>query len=309
MNTRQESKLKMYSATRDFLAPNEAITSNLPEFAPNFSVLQSTIREIQLISETQKDVRTGLAKDKKDVRNTLIALSSDNSRKVFAFAKIAGNKTLMDSVCFSISDFGRLTDVDLKDYAENMYKKAEAIIGELATYGITPETQKALGDAIKTHDTWMEKPRMGITEKRQATVKMGGLFEIADTTLEKIDAIVDIVRLTQANFYVGYKTARRLVDFGTGVIALKATAVDITDGKPLNGAIFSFASENINPAAGEKPVTIRKKTAAKGSFHIRNMRAGVYKIAIKKAGYRAKEVTVEIPDGVRSDLKVELEKV
>ncbi|MFA5817806.1 MAG: hypothetical protein WC854_00825 [Bacteroidales bacterium] len=98
MNTKQESKVKMYSATRDFLVPNEAITINLPEFAQNFTVLQSTIREIQLISETQKEVRTGLAKDKKDVRNTLIALSADNSRKVFAFAKIAGNKTLMDSV-------------------------------------------------------------------------------------------------------------------------------------------------------------------------------------------------------------------
>ena len=309
MNTRQESKLKMYSATRDFLAPNEAITANLPEFAQNFSVLQSTIREIQLIGETQKDVRTGLAKDKKDVRNTLIALSSDNSRKVFAFAKITGNKTLMDSVSFSISDFGRLTDVDLKDYAENMYKKAEAIIGDLATYGITPETQKALGEAIKAHDAWMEKPRMGITEKRQATVRMGELFEIADTTLDKIDAIIEIVRITQSNFYVGYKTARRLIDFGTGVIALKATAVDVANGKPLNGAIFTFASESTNLAAGEQPVTIRKKTAAKGSFHIRNMRPGVYKVAIKKAGYKVKEVTVDIPEGVRSDLKVELEKV
>ncbi|MDO9066546.1 MAG: carboxypeptidase-like regulatory domain-containing protein [Chloroflexota bacterium] len=299
----------MYSATRDFLVPNEAITINLPEFAQNFTVLQSTIREIQLISETQKEVRTGLAKDKKDVRNTLIALSADNSRKVFAFAKIAGNKTLMDSVSYSISDFQRMTDVDLKDYAENMYKKAEAIIGDLATYGITPETQKALGEAIKAHDAWMEKPRMGITEKRQATVRMGELFEIADTTLDKIDAIIEIVRITQSNFYVGYKTARRMVDFNTGVIALKATAVDIANGKPLNGAVFTFASDGTSFTGSEQPVTIRKKTAAKGSFHIRNMRAGAYKVVIKKTGYKVKEVTIDIPEGERSDLKVELEKV
>jgi hypothetical protein len=308
MNTKQQSKVKMYSASRDFLEPNASITAPLPEFEPNFILLKNTIRDIQLISETQKDVRTGLAKDKKDVKNKLITLSADNSRKVFAYAKNKGNKTLMDSVDFSISDFQRMTDVDLKDFAENMHKKAEAIITELATYGITPETQKTLGEAIKAHDSWMERPRIGITEKRQATIRLGELFAIADVTLEKIDAIIEIVRLTQANFYVGYKTARKLVDFNSGVIALKATAVDIANGKPLNGAIFTFATYETNLAANEQPVLIRKKTATKGSFHIRNMRPGVYKVAIKRAGYKAKEVTLDIPDGVRSDLKVELEK-
>lgn len=308
MNTKQESKVKMYSASRDFLEPNAAITTPLPEFTQNFTVFQSTLNELRLIGEMQKDVRTGLAKDKKDMKNNLISLSADNSRKVFAYAKNKGNKTLMDSVDFSISDFQRMTDVDLKDYAENMLKKAEAIISDLATYGITQETQKALGEAIKAHDAWMEKPRMGITEKKQATVRLGELFAIADATLEKIDAIIEIVRLTQANFYVGYKTARRLVDFNTGVIALKATAVDIANGKPLNGAIFTFTSDGMNSNGSEQPVTIRKKTAAKGSFHLRNIRAGVYKVAIKKTGYKVKEVTIDIPEGERSDLKVELEK-
>ena len=214
----------------------------------------------------------------------------------------------MDSVGFSLSDFRRMTDVDLKDYAENMLKKAEAIISDLATYGITEETQKALSEAIKAHDAWMEKPRMGITEKKQATVRLGELFTIADATLKKIDAIIEIVRLTQANFYVGYKSARRLVDFNTGVIALKATAVDIANGKPLNGAIFTFASDGMNSISSEQPVTIKKKTAAKGSFHLRNIRPGVYNVVIKKTGYKVKEVTIDIPEGERSDLKVELER-
>ena len=93
-----------------------------------------------------------------------------------------------------------------------------------------------------------------------------------------------------------------------GVIALKATAVDIANGKPLNGAIFTFTSDGMNSNGSEQPVTIRNKTAAKGSFHIRNIRAGFYKVAINKPGYKVKEVTVSISGGERSDLKVELEK-
>jgi hypothetical protein len=53
---------------------------------------------------------------------------------------------------------------------------------------------------------------------------------------------------------------------------------------------------------------VRTGRLAKGSFHIMNMRSGVYKVEVKRAGYKEKEVTVNIPEGVRSDLKVELEK-
>lgn len=75
MNTKQETKLRMYLAVRDFLVPNEAITKELPEFTPRFTTFQSKIKQIQLIGESQKDVRTGLAKDKKDLRSTLITLA------------------------------------------------------------------------------------------------------------------------------------------------------------------------------------------------------------------------------------------
>ena len=76
----------------------------------------------------------------------------------------------------------------------------------------------------------------------------------------------------------------------------------------MNGAIFTFTSDGMNSNGSEQPLTIRKKTAAKGSFHLRNIRAGVYKVAIKKTGYKVKEVTIDIPEGERSDLKVELDK-
>lgn len=53
---------------------------------------------------------------------------------------------------------------------------------------------------------------------------------------------------------------------------------------------------------------IIKRTAQKGSFYIRNMQPGTYKVVVKKPGYKTKEVVVSISSGERSDLKVELEK-
>ena len=51
-----------------------------------------------------------------------------------------------------------------------------------------------------------------------------------------------------------------------------------------------------------------KKTASKGSFQVRNMQAGTYKVSVQKPGYKDKEVTISISDGERSHLKVELER-
>lgn len=308
MNTKQETKLRMYLAVRDFLVPNEAITKELPEFTPRFTTFQSNIKQIQLIGESQKDVRTGLAKDKKDLRSTLITLAADNSRKVCAFAENTNNKPLIDEVNFSISDFGRMTDVALKDFAEILYKKAEAIISSLASYGITPETQKVLADLIAAYDASLAKPRVGISEKSQATKELEVLFDSSESILKKMDKILGIIRLTQVNFFNGYTSVRKLVDTNTGYIALKATAIDLTNGAPLKGVIFTFKPDGTkaNFTGGNGEMT--KKTADKGSFHIKNMHAGTYKVVVRKPGYKEQEVTVSVSDGERSDLNVEMEK-
>jgi hypothetical protein len=68
---------------------------------------------------------------------------------------------------------------------------------------------------------------------------------------------------------------------------------------PLKGVLFTLTSN------GTKST---KKTAEKGSFQIRNLKSGTYKVVVKMGGYKGKEVNVEISDGVRRDFAVELEK-
>jgi len=284
------------------------ITKEWPEFTHRFTAFQSNIKQIQLIAESQKDVKTGLAKDKKELRNNLITLASDNSRKVYAFADNTNNKTLMDEVNFSISDLGRKTDVALKDYAEILLKKAEANIGSLATYGITPETQKVLSGLIAAYDSSLAGPRVGISVKSQATKELGVLFNSSDTILEKMDNILGIIQLTQVKFSNGYKSVRKMVDTNTGNLALKAKAIDLASGEPVKGVLFTFKPDRAKSAGTGGNGELTKKTADKGSFHIKNMQPGMYRVIVRKPGYKEKEVSVSIADGERSDLKVELEK-
>lgn len=299
MTNKQESKLKMYLAVSDFLLKNEPLTKDLPEFGASYAEFQNNISEIKLIDEQQKNVRTGIAKDKKGIKNTLISMAAENSGKIYAFAKVTNNKPLQDEVNFSISEIGRMTDVALRSYAEALYKKAEQMGEALIKYGITAETQKAFAGIIAAYNNSLAKPRVGIAEKRKATKQLESLFNSADSMVGKIDAIIGIIRYNQVNFYNGYRTVRKLVGSNAGVVALKAIAHDIRSGNPLKGAIFTFRLNG---------TTITKRTAEKGIFYIKNMIPGTYNVVIKKEGYAEKSVTVSIQDGTRTELNVELEK-
>ena len=299
MTTRQEIRFKMYLSVDDFLAKNENLTKALPEFPASLTEFKTAIGKIKLIDEQQENIRTGVAKGKRDIKNSLIAMTAENSGKVFAFAKVSKDKPLMDEVNFSISEVGRMTDVALRTYSEKLFKKIETMLEALAGYGITADTQKQFSETLGAYNNSLSKPRVSIAEKREATKELKTLFNTADTILGKIDAILGIIRYDEVNFYNGYRTVRKLVNTNAGVVALKAEAKDLSTNEPLKGVIFNFKSNG---------TVLTKKTADKGSFYIRNMKPGTYEVFVKKEGYKEKVETVNINDGERSELIVELER-
>ncbi|MCX6320229.1 MAG: carboxypeptidase-like regulatory domain-containing protein [Bacteroidia bacterium] len=308
MTIDQKVKLNMYMAIRNFVIQNEAIAKNVPKFATSYATLQSTMDEIQLIGEMQGVNKTGIAIDKNKLKETLIALAAKNSRKIAALAKFNNNDTLLKEVRFNESDLERVPEVTLKERVQIIYDKAEANIGSLAEHGITPETQKIFLETITAFNNALATPRSGIGEKRQATQKLPVLFDTADAAIEIMDFAVGIVQDEQPDFFSGYKTNRKLVDTSTGNLALKATARELTSGEPVRGAIFTFKPDGALLAGSDGNGEITKKTAEKGSFHIKNMQAGTYRVMVRKPGYKEKEVTVSVADGERSELNVELEK-
>jgi hypothetical protein len=309
MTTNQDQKLSMYQTVRDFLIPNEGITKDLPNFAESFSVLLSTIKEIRNVSEIQKDINTGVTKGKKELREKLIKIAADNSRRITALAKFSNNSGLLDKIRFSISDLVKMQDNALKDYAQIIYAKAEANMEALAGYGVTQETQKSLLETINAYETSLTKPRVGILGKAQATSKLASLFDTAEAALENMDISIGLIRLTQVDFFTSYRNARKLIDTSSGSLSLKAIVKELGNGKPVKGAILIFTPEMLDRNLTAGNGVIVKKSADKGRLNIKNMPAGTYQVTIKKPGYKEKIASVSVADGERSNLAVELEKV
>ena len=288
---------------------NEAVIQMIPKLASCFTDLKSNTDEIQLIGEMQGINKKGLAIDKKKLKKKLITLAIKYSNKVAILAKGNSNNDLLTEIRFSESDLSRLAAVTLKDSVQLIFDRVEANLGNLADQGITPETQKTFLEAITEFNNAIASPRSGVVQKRNATQKLSVLFDKADSILETMDLLVASARDEYPDFFNGYKDSRKIIDTGSGTLALKATAKEFVNGVPLDGALFIFKHEVATASGSNGGTEIVKKTTKKGNFHVKSMEPGTYKVEVSKQGFKNKVVSVSITDGERSELVVELEKV
>ena len=309
MTSQQEDRLSMYLTFKDYQALHVNITETLPNYSENSTLFLNTIPQIQSIWEQQKLSKKGVTDSKNQLKETLIVTTADYARKLGAYAKFTNDAKLAQEVKFSESKLRQVADTAVKGYGQIVYDLAQPIVASLAAYGITDETQAALAGAITAYNDSIGKPGAERSEGTQLTKQLTTLFKTADGALENMDAAVEIVRLTQVDFYNGYKSARKVIETGSGSLSVKGIVTDAQTGLPLKGVTVSFALDGGMMKAAAATTTepeLVKKTAEKGGFNVKGLASGTYQVTLKKVGYADQVVTISVNDGELTELNVSL---
>jgi len=310
MKSRQESKLSMYLAAKDYLTTNATVVTPLPNYSGFSTAFLEAITQIQTHGEQQRFDKSGLKANKVQLINTLVMLAADTSRKMQAYARYANNQLLLSETKFTESDLKNATDNELRDHAQGIYDRVQSNLTALEAYGITVATQTALLNTINAYVEAIPKPRIGKTETKQTTQQLANAFAAADSALDNIDVIVEIVRLTQPNFYNGYKSVRKLISTGRSTLSVKGVVTDLASGEPVKNAILSFVLDGNGTMAkaAKSSELLVKKTADKGGFNIKTLPAGKYNVTCRKAGYAEQSAEIAVSDGELSVLNMQLSK-
>jgi len=294
----------MYMAVHDFLTNHSSITKSLPEFDSMFSGFSDTLSEIRRIREQQELDITGIGETKHQLKAKIIKQGADIARKVVAYAIVKNNTELMNEVNYTETDLARSADNILPERIRIILGRCVPILDSLKPYGVEQPALDELEANLEAFLSNLPRPRLGITERKQSTLRLSELFSTGDDLLFKIDSLVSILQISNAEFYNLYRSNRHIVDTTTRSLALIGTAIERISREPVKGASFTFRPGGNNPESFE----LTRITSEKGSFHVKSIPCGEYKVKVSKPGYKEQEVGLSIADGERTDLVVEMEK-
>ena len=310
MNNLQENRLSMYLTMKELFMNHEGNIENLPDFTANREELMQMIEAILMLTGIEITPKTGITDSKNQLRSKLITMIGDYARKLTAYAKLNNNLELLNEVNFPESKVRNAPDTVVMDYALLVQNKAGNHLADLTVYHITEQSQTALGEAMDNYFNYIGKPGVSGSEMVQNTMQLKQYFTQADAALERMDAAVEIIRLSDEGFYNTYRNSRKILNNGRGSLTLKGIVTEQASGEPIKGAtlVFTPVAENAtmrSTESGGSPVT--KKSANKGGFHIKNMAGGIYQVTIKKIGYEVQTVEVAVDGSELTTLNIQLQ--
>ncbi len=312
MTNLQESRLAMYSIIELFITKNISLTAKLPLFDVHFMAFKETQELLIHCTAKQKMNYTGITLTKRELRDTLVTMVSDYSRKLRAFAVFTDDVKLAQEVHVTKTRLILARELEFSSLCSMVYHSAEPLVARLGSYGITIETQKVLLKAIEAYEASITGPRVAILQRGSATRELVRLFAQADELLRKMDMAVEIVRGLEPLFYFGYKESRKVITH-FGSMRLMGLVVDGHTGMAVSGAKVELTLANgAKPKAtkrAKKPILILKKSGAKGGFKVKLAPDGVYNVRVNKVGYLECVVQVVLVKGDRNAVRIVLERL
>jgi hypothetical protein len=305
MESIQKSKLKMYITVRDYLAQFLTILTALPNFTALYTALKNIIELIEKADKEQSVKNSGNVDEKKTLTEQLVALTLDTANKIFAYASFSKNSLLKGRATFTLSELKKMGPTNLCSTAQKVHDLGQANITALEPYLVTPASQTVLQAAITALETAVGKPRIATSETNLATQQVTDYLKSGLATLEDLDTLLEIIRLTQPDFYFGYKVVRKPIPVNGSPYSIVGVVTDAATKTPIQKALLTFT---LNSSSNSGKTTFTKKSAKQGGFRVSNAAQGTYAVTIELPGYKTKETTVSVVSGLRSTMDIALEK-
>lgn len=231
LNKKQEAALGSYRATEQHIDDNIAVIAAIPAFQATYNQFKANIAAIS-DAVGQKSVLSGIAADKKALRESLVNLASPIAGVIYSYAVAVSDLPLRDEMDIKASTFTRARDENLAPLCQIIHDRAQTNLAALADYNITNTKLAALQTAIDNYAAAVPKPRAAASNRKTTNASLAAVFRDTDELLaNQLDKQVESLRADHPAFVQTYESVRHIVKPPTRPRTTKSTA-DKMDDKP-----------------------------------------------------------------------------
>jgi len=295
MNSKQNSTKTMYRRVSTFIKKYLQILGVLPNFTALQTAFEANLTQLDTLGNQQGQDISGLRTKKEEMKASTAQKVLDMCHRLEAFAKITGDVVLAKKVHFSDTYLPKLPDNTFMTSCNIIYDLANENKTEAAEYGITTAVLADLKTAIDDYKAVVDAPKEGTTEKKQATDQLATLFTDQATVLDKIDALLELIRYTNPTVYAEYWDTRR-IEYRSGSLSVKCEVTDVATALPLGGAVIGFYMDGT--------LILEKTTSSSGGITAKGFDNGTYTVQVTRLGYAPQTLTVNVLDVEMTTIKV-----
>jgi hypothetical protein len=300
MKTQIENKYNMYLSLKDFFLSRLAVFTLLPHFSEFHALFLASLTRIATLMEQWTKLKSSANIEKPILREHLILLILDATKKFFAYAQYIKDDVLIKQASFIKTNTPRATNAELVDYGNTIYTLAQESLEALNIYGITADSQLLLRKAID--DFKAASPSVKNTNIDLQTISSNIEKEIAnaDNAIDEIGYLVDSVESTNPELYKAYQNAIKVYNYGSRSYDILVQVDQSGTDQGIKGVLVTATLQ------GSEEIVFSKKTAAKGGFRANVPEDGIYIFTFKKVGFKDQTVTHAIVKGEHCLIKIEM---
>lgn len=210
-----ENRISMFYAVRDACATHTATWTPLVPYANAHTSFLGRLKLIEDNIEVQEKQLGGIAKNKGELRASMVDQALVVAQATFALATDTGDTVLRGKVDYSRSDLTEGRDTVVGQRCQGVHTEASAVAAALVAYGVLAADLIALQTAIDAYVAEVSAPRTAITIRKGATEAITELVREGMAILnDRMDKLMPEFETAAPNFFQEYFDARIIVDLG-----------------------------------------------------------------------------------------------
>jgi hypothetical protein len=304
MKTESSNRVNMINANITYCDANTTATSGITSFATVLGNVKSKMVLINSLNQIGDGTTTGVTLDTKLLRKAMTGLALKCGNATLAYANSVHNNTLAALVNYTESKLNSLKKEDVDDTCEAIHDATNDNIAAVTPFGATATDVTDLQAAIALYRTASQNPRQAIISRSQAKLQADNMIrEVIDDLLAgQLDKMAGTLKLSNPEFYSGYKQSREIIDLGTTTAKIRGTVLDVND-TPLRNVEFTIYK------TGTGEVVAETRTDIKGKYGISKLPVGIVDLKWVLSGYKTvTEREVKITAGKELRRKIVMEE-